>query len=391
MRIEPSDAELDAAVAATDRAPAELTERLPVEQAGLVLMEEIMREPRATRLRRGLVPSIAAAAVVALLAGGAVALGSGDEPKPATVAASSGTPSTAAAPEQAPPTADDLSQVTLPVDGWKVTSASRDPQGGGEIGWSGPNGAEASMAVYPAAEYDAYLQDRKDVGPASPFSMLGQEGQLVTYSDEEGDGAGADGPTPAGPADTADTADTDEQELQDAPAGADDPDAAEPAPARSAVMLPPVGDRFLELDVRAATDQEVRDLLGSFTRVDAAAWEQSLGELVIKPGQGEQFLAQALQGVEMPDGVSLTVADLNLPQDTYQAKVEVAATAACGWAQQYVDGDEQALDRLKASKDWPLLAELAGDGGWPGALADAVRHLERKPRMRDFSMVVGCQ
>lgn len=380
MRFEASDAELDAAVTATDRAPAELTERLPVEQAGLVLMEEIMREPRATRLRRGLVPSIAAAAVVALLAGGAVALSSGDEPKPAPVAASSGTPSTAAAPEQAAPTADDLRQVTLPVDGWAVTSASFDPRYGGEVGWAGPDGAEATLAVYPAADYDGYLRDRQQDGPTAPFSMLGQDGQLVSYSDEGDDGA--DAPTPAGPTPGA------EQELQDSATGGP---GAVPDRARSAVMLPPVGDWFLELDVSAATEKDVRDLLGSFTRVDADTWQQSLGEAVVNPGEGEQFLTEALQGVEMPDGVSLTVADLNLPQDTYQAQVRVAATAACGWAQQYVDGDEQALDRLKASKDWPLLGEIAGTGDWPDALADAVRHLERKPRMADFSMTVGCE
>ena len=61
----------------------------------------------------------------------------------------------------------------------------------------------------------------------------------------------------------------------------------------------------------------------------------------------------------MPEGVSVTVGDLWLPQDAYQARVAFVVPVLCGWAEQYAAGNDAALDRATRQR---VLAGHAGDG-----------------------------
>ena len=122
-----------------------------------------------------------------------------------------------------------------------------------------------------------------------------------------------------------------------------------------------MGDWFLEFDAFAGSEAEYANVMASLTRVERAAWLTGVDtDDVVVPAEGEAFLQEAGQDVPMPEGVSVTVGDLRLPQDTYQARVAFVAPVLCGWAEQYAAGNDAALDRATRQR---VLASHAGVGG----------------------------
>ena len=364
-------------LAAADRYPAGTLAGLDLDLAREELRREITATPRVRTVsslgsrRPRWLPAVAAAAAVAVVVTGGLALRGDDRQSggPAAVPSTGPTAGPTAAPTSdatggLAPTSDNLHQVVLEVPGWTLTSAVDDPTYGGSLGWE--HGAEeVELTWYPADQYASYVRDRQQVGPERAVSALGQDGKGFSYG--RFDQPPANGTVVVDP-----TADP----------NPDDPDV--PDLTRWQALFPPVGDWFLEVDVRLHDGSAIRPMLGRLTRVDRDAWLAHLAAAdTVVPDAGTSFLAEAGRGVPLPPGVTVTVEDLRLPQDAYQARASYVVPVLCGWARELRDArasgdagtEQQAVAALEGSADWPVVRAMHAAGDFPQVFAASVGKL----------------
>lgn len=254
--------------------------------------------------------------------------------------------------------------------------------GGGQY-WTNGN-QRLEVQWYPASQYDSYLQDRRHGTTERAVELLGQSGHEFTEK----------------PASASQQANSDV--LQPSPkVKSDRPWAYDGGTAvyghRVYTILPAIGDYFLMIDTYTTDKATFDEVIDSLTRVDEAAWEGVIDEATVTEAEGEAFLTEAKQDVPMPDGVEVTVDDLNLPQSPYQARAAFAGPVLCGWAEQYVDGDEQALETLRASSEWPVLQAMLAEGDYAEVVAENIEQLAggttdkgNTYTLEDFDQAVGC-
>lgn len=363
---------------------------LDLDAEGRELMEEIMsttkeKTPlRAHPLRRHgrwVVPVAAAAAVAAVVAGGVVLRGGDDGADPAVPANPGQATSTKSAPEKPaqpkprksdpglPPTAENLHHVVLNDGAWQISNLHNDEVYGGELSWS--KGKQTLQVTwYPASDYQSYLADRRDIGPTRDATVLGQQGEAFHQA--------------------IDLKKSDDQSLYLGTEPTLGPDGEDPGNnLRVMTILPPVGDFFLEFDASVIDEAEYDVVMAQLSRVNGQAWNAAIDQATVTAGEGEAFLDQAGQGVPLPQGMTVTVADLKLPQSEYHARASFASKVLCGWAQRYVDGDDAALSTLQGSADWAVLKAM-GDGGYADVTADLVQELAADRTFDSWRQGWGC-
>ncbi|UYM07338.1 hypothetical protein [Solicola gregarius] len=367
----------DEAVAAGDPYPQQSVEELSLRAASQELMEEVMATPTkpSTPVRpaiphrpRWLAPAVAAVAVAAVVAGAVAVIAPQSEHDPRR-AESAGAPSLGA--DTAPPTGADLRYVVLRADDWRVTNAT-DGEHGGSLSWS--NGASTlELGWYERGDHQTYLDDRDDDGDYEKerVSILGQTGwEFRTRLDAR---RGLIDPVLGKPGSSD----------HEGPGNGDHA-------LRVMTILPPVGDWFLELDATVPDAAAYRDLVSSLQRVDRRTWLEAMDSSVIRPSEAESFLDDVGRDVPMPPGVTVTPEDLRLPQDAYAARAAFVEPVMCGWAEEYVGGDDHALNVLRESKDWRVMDALAAEGDLPSVFRDDVRILARNPGYEGWREMWGC-
>lgn len=385
----------DDLLTAADPYPEQSVEGLPLRAESQALMEEIMttptktpahNEPRARRRPRWVAPVVAAATVAAVVAGAVALIGPQSEQDSPTDGAPAARQSDRGPElqedgppvlqdEVPPPTAGNLRYVALLADDWKMLDLSNGGRGG-SLAWS--NG-ESSLEVtwYEAGDHRSYLNDRDD-GDATKerASLLGQKGWAfrTRYTDSEDEQWWASKSAPK------------------ASRGLEQSGKKESGKKvlRVETMLPPVGDWFLAINAEVPNEEAYQDLVASLTRVDRRTWLATLNDSVIQPKDAEAFLDEVGRGVPMPPDVTVTPEDLSLPQSPYQARAAFVTPVMCGWAEEFVAGDEHALTVLRESKDWPVMDALAEDGDLPAGLRSDVRWLANHPKYDGWRAEWGC-
>jgi hypothetical protein len=276
--------------------------------------------------------------------------------------------------------------VVLTGAGWEVSHLDSDPEYGGSLSWE-DGAASAELSWYPAESYDSYLGDRRAIGPERRVELLGQEGSAFSYgrSDAVPDSSDALLPDPtAGP---------------DTPAGGSGDDPGAPDTVRRHLLLPPVGDWFLEVDVTLAADTPLRTFTAALRRVPEKEWVAYLADQdTVVPATAAAFLAEAGREVSLPPGVTVTAADLSLPQDGYQARVAFLQAVMCGWAERLedarasgdTDAEQRATTALRASAGWPVMEALAADGEFDEVFAEGATALVAG-RAFDVTGAWGCR
>lgn len=369
--------DIDQELAAADRYPAGALDGLDLDEAREDLRREITGGRRVRTLpvvgarRPRWLPAVAAAAAVAVVVTGGLALRGDDGPTggPAAPDSPSAPTTTAPAPRQGTggglaPTSDNLHQVVLEVPGWSVAHLTDDPKYGGSLAWE--KGVEdLELTWYPAEDYASYLRDRERIGPERPVNALGQRGKGFSYG--RFDATPPDGTVVVDP-----TADPD----------ANDPEV--PDLTRWQALFPPVGDWFLEVDITLRNGSDIVPMLGKLRRVDRGSWLSHLAAAdTVVPTAGEAFLVEAGRGVPLPAGVTVTVEDLDLPKDVYQARAAYVVPVMCGWARQLRDAraagddtaEQEAVSVLESSEDWPVVRAMRPDGDFPQVFATSVGEL----------------
>jgi hypothetical protein len=349
---------------------------------------QLLERARAGRRRhRTQTTAVAALATVAVLAAGGV-LGSSvlpldSDPSADPAGTSTGVAFGSTGGQQIdpglPPTADNLIQVLVTADGWTFDGMDNSRRGGTQH-WTN-EGQWLEVQWYPAGQYDSYFQDRADGTTEREVELLGQSGHEFTEPPVSGSGTAGDSDYPMG----------------EVPTYTEDGPPPVASGHRVYTILPAVGDYFLMVDAYTSDKDAFDEVIGSLTRVDEAAWEQAIDHASVTAGEGEAFLTEAKRDVPIPDGVEVTVDDLDLPQAPYHARVAFAAPVLCGWAERYVAGDEAALETLRGSSEWPVLRALEAEGDYPEAVAVSVEDLADGTTdkgtpytFEDFAQAVGC-
>jgi hypothetical protein len=133
------------------------------------------------------------------------------------------------------------------------------------------------------------------------------------------------------------------------------------------------------------TDEQFFAALTSLNIVDPATFDAAAGtDGIVIPDERAATIESLLAGVPLPPGfdtAQLVSADGANARD--QVIVRVSGAVACGWLDIWFDaietGDDavaqQAAEALATSSNWPMLNEIAEQGGWAQAVweyADSV-------------------
>jgi len=309
--------------------------RLPLQAGRAELLEEIMStvapdrqndslsEPTrlpASRRTRWVAP-VAAAAVVAGLAGG-------------TVWWQQHRPDTDGSHQVASLGLPDGQAVVLDAPGWKVDSLSGD----GIVFRKGD--ANLEIDSYAAKDYASYVEDREHIvdppAPGEPIEVLGRPAQMWAYT--------ADDHTAI-------------REVQ--------------------------GGHWMELRAEGVDKAGFIALLGQLRLTSEGEFNASLPDGYVSKGERPAAAEKILRDIEdvsgagFPSGTSFQLADGD-SKDRYQFGAEVVAQYTCAWLESFEDATAhqqpalaaEAVRVLGTSRHWPILQEMNAQGDYPEVVWD---------------------
>ncbi|MEQ4522443.1 hypothetical protein [Nocardioides kribbensis] len=304
--------------------------RLPLSAGRADLMEQIMSTPvldhpatTSTDRPRRRWPAVAAsAAAVALVAAAPLLLRDGT-PAPAGPAGSTGQPAPACA--DVPGTLGATGAAVtgpfgwLAVDGWRATYVAER-----NVSYTGPAG-DLEITRYDADAYPCYVADRAEVPLVGEVDLLGRTSDLRAY----------------GPTD-------------------------------HAVMRSPQDGSFIEVRGSGMDEAAFRDLLAGVRLTDEATFAEALPESVVTPAEVRSTMEGMLEGVETPPGFDLDDVKVTGYNTRYHVGAPLTAAVTCGWVAVYAEAaasdddaaDDAAVSAMRASRDWPVLREMAPQGDW---------------------------
>jgi hypothetical protein len=114
--------------------------------------------------------------------------------------------------------------------------------------------------------------------------------------------------------------------------------------------------------------------LGWLSRVDSETWLDAMPAKVVKAADHDAAVREMLEGIPVPKGFKPSqIPDEGLTTNRYQVGASVTGTVSCLWFRQWGEarrsGDRTAAAEaeraMATSKSWPILHEMAKDGGYP--------------------------
>jgi hypothetical protein len=162
--------------------------------------------------------------------------------------------------------------------------------------------------------------------------------------------------------------------------------------------------RVLEFRAGAADVDAFKALLATLTRVDTNTWLSAMPASVIKTSDHDRTVEQMLKGVTVPPGFDATdIKGGELTKDRYQLGAAVTGTVACQWFKRWADArtandgvkEREAIAAMATAKDWPILEEMAKEGGYPEVMLGYVAAMPSgewygRPLAGDVNSGLGC-
>jgi hypothetical protein len=185
---------------------------------------------------------------------------------------------------------------------------------------------------YPARFYGSFLRDRNDVGPRVKGELLGFETTTVHN-----------------PRNTK---------------GAD-----------YATLFSPEGKVAVEVHAVLDDRRQYEEVLHSLRRVDVDTWLRAMPLEVVRPAALSATVEEMLRGIPLPpdfDRGSLPGGELL--SDPYRLGTKVTGAVACSWLERWsqarragdTDVAREAVAAMRTAPTWPVLAQMAREGGWKG-------------------------
>lgn len=128
-----------------------------------------------------------------------------------------------------------------------------------------------------------------------------------------------------------------------------------------------------------------RELL-ALTAVDTTTWLRAMPPSVIRSAESGHVVRQMLKGIPLPRGFNAArIRGSRLVQDRYYLGVDVTGTVACMWIADWnharKTGDElmahRAVAAMATAPHWPVLKQMARNGGWSGVLIQIAHAMRR--------------
>lgn len=164
------------------------------------------------------------------------------------------------------------------------------------------------------------------------------------------------------------------------------------------------GSRVIELRAAVPNLAAFEERLGWLTRVDSQTWLDAMPAKVVKAADHDDAVREMLRGIPVPDGFRPSqVRGADLTTSRYQVGAAVTGTVSCLWFRQWGEarraGDERAAleaERAMATSErWPILREMAKEGGYPQTVWDLAAampsgHGRRGWRLLPQAETLGC-
>jgi hypothetical protein len=132
------------------------------------------------------------------------------------------------------------------------------------------------------------------------------------------------------------------------------------------------GSYVLELKAAVPDLASFEERLDWLNRVDSQVWLDAMPAKVVKAADHDAAVREMLKGIPVPDTFTPSrVPDEGLTTNRFQVGAAVTGTIACLWFRQWGEarrtGDgsaaAEAESAMATAKDWPILHEMAKDGG----------------------------
>lgn len=133
----------------------------------------------------------------------------------------------------------------------------------------------------------------------------------------------------------------------------------------------------LELRAWVSSLAAFEERLGWLSRVDSQTWLDAMPANVVKAANHDAAVREMLKGIPVPKGFTPSqIPDEGLTTDRYQVGASVTGIVSCLWFRQWGEarraGDRaataEAEKAMASAKSWPILREMAKDGGYPSTL-----------------------
>lgn len=227
--------------------------------------------------------------------------------------------------------------VTAP--GWRVKSADEFSEDFGQVSFT--NGERyLEMWWAPASDYETFVKDRTRDDTNFYVDVLGQRSLTSVY-----DGARLP---------------------------------------NFETLIPPTGPVFVAVRGVMKDREEYLSVVNSLEATDVDTWLAAMPEAVVKPDERAAVIDEMLEGIPIPPGFDRSVLDSDdAVADRYHLAARVTSYVTCRWLDSWVAatnaGDDataqEAVDAMATAKDWPILVEIAPQGGWDEAVRQYARRL----------------
>ena len=140
-------------------------------------------------------------------------------------------------------------------------------------------------------------------------------------------------------------------------------------------IFEPEGPVYLEVRGDLGSRGRYLEVLRSLEPVDVETWLSALPPEVVQPEARVSVVEGMLEGIPLPPDFDRERLEESGPanvSDRYQLGAYVTQAAMCAWLDRWTEAKQagdaeveaEAVEAMLTSKDWPILKEIAQEGGW---------------------------
>lgn len=163
----------------------------------------------------------------------------------------------------------------------------------------------------------------------------------------------------------------------------------EPPTSSFDLQLPPSQGVYVSISASSMSAERFYEVLGSIHPTDVDTWLAALPAEVVRPADRPETVAGMTEGLPIPPEVDVEALEQEAGAlDRYQLGAKVSGAVACAWLDRWAEGvktgDEaavaEATDAMSGSRDWPILMEMAKQGGWAQVIWEYTRYMQEDDR-----------
>lgn len=155
------------------------------------------------------------------------------------------------------------------------------------------------------------------------------------------------------------------------------------------IALPPTDGVYTYISAYGLDEVEFYEVLDSVYQADVEEWLSALPPDVVQTNDRPEIVAELLKGLPVHPDVDVDALKNDVGAlDRYQLGAKVSGAVACAWLDQWADGvktgDQDAIDEateaMSDSRDWPVLKDMADEGGWSQVIWEYSKQMQDNDR-----------